>query len=255
MKIISGKNKGGVMDIPTIGTRVMVFIDGNNLYHGVKARDWGSWIDIGKLAKKVVGQRDLVHIFYYNAPPPGGKTYTEKANAYLAFVQKTPNLTMRKSRLQGITKADEYASYQSYVEKGADTALSSDLVLQAAKNTFDTAIIISSDGDYEPAVRTIRDEYEKFVEVIYFEGSRPFVMESCSLMRKFRKSYVDDNYIEPETLYEVEDNESDGQNGDKKKNKKPHIDGDSIKDVEYEDDIITIKKRKVNKGKGNKKRE
>ena len=242
------------MDIPTIGTRVMVFIDGNNLYHGVKARDWGSWIDIGKLAKKVVGQRDLIHIFYYNAPPPGGKTYTEKANAYLAFVQKTPNLTMRKSRLQGITKADEYASYQSYVEKGGDTALSSDLVSQAAKNSFDTAIIISSDGDFEPAARTIRDEYGKLVEVIYFEGSRPFVMESCSIMRKFRKSYVDDNYVEPERADDEEENEDEDVT-DKKKPKKQHDDSDSVKDIEYDDGIITIKKRKKNNGKGNKRSE
>ncbi len=238
------------MDIPTIGTRVMVFIDGNNLYHGIKARNWGSWIDIGKLAKKVVGQRELVHIFYYNAPPPGGKTYTEKANAYLAFVQKTPNLTMRKSRLQGITKADEYASYQSYVEKGGDTALSSDLVLQAAKDTFDTAIIISSDGDFEPAARTIRDEYRKLVEVIYFEGSRPFVMESCSIMRKFRKSYVDDDYKEPERSDDADDNENE-DDSDKKKPKKQHDDNNGLEDIEYEDGIIPIKNRKRNKGKGN----
>jgi uncharacterized LabA/DUF88 family protein len=229
----------------------MVFIDGNNLYHGVKERGWGSWIDIGKLAKKVVGQRDLMHIFYYNAPPPGGKPYTEDANAYFAFVQKTPNLTMRKSRLQGIKKADEYGAYQSYVEKGADTALSADLVSQAASNKFDTAIIISSDGDYEPAARIIIDDYGKFVEVIYFEGKKPFVMESCSLMRKFRKSYVDDDFIEPENSDDIRQNEDYGEDGAKNKSKKPHID-DSIED---DVGIIPIKNRKSNKGKGNKRSE
>jgi uncharacterized LabA/DUF88 family protein len=177
--------------------RAIVFIDGNNLYHRLKERGWKTWIDIGKLAQKVVGQRTLVHIYYYNAPPPGGKLHTKRGNDYLAQVQKTPNLTFRTSWLQPIQKVDEYGSYQSYQEKGGDTALSTDLVSTAADNKFDVAVIVSSDGDYSPAACTVRDNYGKCVEVIYFEGRRPFAMESCSLMRAFRHSFIEEEYKRP----------------------------------------------------------
>ena len=172
----------------TTPARAMVFIDGNNLYHRLKERKWKTWIDIGFLANRVIGHRKLMGIYYYNAPPPGDKPHTLKGNAYLSAVQKTPKLTFRKAWLQSTTRADEHGNYNSYVEKGSDTALSTDLVFLAAKDKYDVAIIVSCDGDYSPAAKAISREYKKAVEVIYFSGNKPFAMESCSLMREFRQS-------------------------------------------------------------------
>ena len=169
--------------------RVMVFIDGNNLYHCLKEKDWRTWIDIGLLAERLVGDRILVHIYYYNAPPPSNKPYTEKGNAYFSRVKKTPNLTFRYSWLQSTEKADEYGRYRSYREKGCDTAVTADIVSLAARDEYDTAIIVASDGDYAPAAKALGDD-GKYVEVIYFQGRKPFVMESCALMRAFRPGYA-----------------------------------------------------------------
>lgn len=170
--------------------RAIVFIDGNNLYHRLKQRGWKTWIDVASLARRVVGGRQLVHIYYYNSYPPGGKPYTGKGNEYLAQLARIRGLTFRASRLQATTKSDENGQYQSYVEKGGDTALSADLVALAANGEYDVAIIISNDGDYEPSVRIVTEFYGKCVEVIYFEGSRPFVMESCTVMRAFKQSFL-----------------------------------------------------------------
>lgn len=170
--------------------RVVVFIDGNNLYHRLKERGWKTWIDVGKLAGRLVGNRTLTHIYYYNAPPPGGKLHTKRGNEYLSQVKKTRNLTFRYAWLQQEQRVDEYGAYQAYKEKGGDTALSSDLISLAADDKLDVAVIVSNDGDYAPAARVVHDNYRKCVEVVYFEGSRPFAMESCSLMRAFRRNFV-----------------------------------------------------------------
>ena len=170
--------------------RAIVFVDGNNLYHRLREKGWKTWIDIGALAKRLVGERNLVHIYYYNAPPPGGKVHTKRGNEYLSQVQRVPNLTFRRAWLQATQKSDEYGPHQSYIEKGADTALSTDLVSLAARDKFDVAVIVSSDGDYAPAARAVRQDYGKRVEVVYFEGCRPFAMESCSLMRAFRRGML-----------------------------------------------------------------
>ncbi len=176
-------------DVPV--ERVIVFVDGNNLYHRLKERGWPTWNNIGKLAERIVGpHRKLVHIYYYNAHPPGGKSHTTKGNEYLAEVQRTPNLTFRRAWLQPTSKVDEYGSYPSYREKGADTSLSTDLTALAADDEMDVVVIVSSDGDFAPAATIAHDKYGKAVEVIYFEGSRPFAMESCSLMRQFRQSFL-----------------------------------------------------------------
>ena len=169
--------------------RATVFVDGNNLYHSLKENGWRTWTDIGLLAKRLVGNRTLVHIYYYNAPPPGGQPHTEKGNAYLSRVKRTPNLTFRSSWLQATEKADEYGVYQSYREKGCDTAITTDVVSLAANDEYDTAIIVASDGDYAPPAKTLRN-YGKSVEVVYFPGRRPFIMEEYSLMRAFRPGYA-----------------------------------------------------------------
>lgn len=183
--------------------RAIVFIDGNNLYHCLKEKEWRTWTDIGLLAKRLVGNRSLVHIYYYNAPPPGNKPHTERGNAYLSRVKRTPNLTFRSSWLQSTKKADEYGVYQSYQEKGCDTAITADLVSLAAKDEYDVAIIVASDGDYAPAARIITG-LSKSVELVYFPGRKPFIMESLALMRAFRLGYAIpyDSELPPRMSYE-----------------------------------------------------
>jgi len=47
--------------------RVMVFIDGSNMYHSLKGNFQRTDIDIGKFVRKIVEKRRLVRIYYYNA--------------------------------------------------------------------------------------------------------------------------------------------------------------------------------------------
>ena len=96
----------------------------------------------------------------------------------------------RRSQLQPTTKVDENGPYRSYIEKGADTALASDLVACAARDEFDVAVIVSSDGDFAPAVEQAISGFGKRVEVVYFKGRRPLVMDNLANMREFRQSLL-----------------------------------------------------------------
>ena len=170
--------------------RVIVFVDGNNLYHRLKDRGWPTWIEVGSLAQRLVGgNRKLVRTYYYNAAPPSGSRHEDRGRYYLAKVKGVPNIVFRQSRLQPTTKVDENGQYQTYNEKGADTALVADMVQCAIENECDVAILVSSDGDFAPAVETLRG-YQKRVEVVYFKGQRPLVMEGSATMREFRQSLL-----------------------------------------------------------------
>ena len=166
--------------------RAIVFIDGNNLYHGLKERGWPSWIEIGSLAERLVGsQRKLQRTYYYNAPPPGGSPHEGVGRYYLEKIKGTPNIVFRKSRLQYATKVDENGTYDTFEEKGADTALVADMVECAILDQCDVLILVSSDGDFAPAAETVQ-RFDKRVEVVYFRGRMPFVMEGIATMREFR---------------------------------------------------------------------
>ncbi len=47
--------------------RVMVFIDGSNLYHSLRDAYRRTDIDFAKLCAKLAGPRELVRGYYYNA--------------------------------------------------------------------------------------------------------------------------------------------------------------------------------------------
>src|SRR3989304_2882814 len=47
--------------------RLMIFIDGSNLYHSLKGFFKRTDIDIGKFCQKLLDRRRLIRIYYYNA--------------------------------------------------------------------------------------------------------------------------------------------------------------------------------------------
>ncbi len=47
--------------------RLMIFIDGSNLYHSLKGFFKRTDIDIGKFCQKLLDKRRLIRIYYYNA--------------------------------------------------------------------------------------------------------------------------------------------------------------------------------------------
>ena len=163
--------------------RVMVFIDGNNLYHGLKNCGWGTWINVGAFAKRAAGNRELVATYYYNAPPRDDQA----SKAFFAQLGGAPNVHFRESRLQAVQKYGAEGPYWTHTEKGADTYLAADLMSNASADKFDIAIIVSSDGDFEPPAREVSD-LGKRIEVLYFRNSRPFIMQDVALMREIRRS-------------------------------------------------------------------
>jgi len=169
----------------------MVFIDGNNLYHRLRECNWPTWIDVGELARRVAGSaRKVVGIRYYNAPPPGGRPFTERQNEYYALVKQTPGLVFKLSTLQPTTRFGAQGKYASFQEKGGDTALTTDLLTQAAIDAYDVAIVVSSDGDFAEPIDAIGTTYGKRAELIYCQGRKPLRIQRLAVMREFRRSFV-----------------------------------------------------------------
>lgn len=53
-------------------------------------------------------------------------------------------------------------------EKGIDVKLATDLIVGAVDNKYDTAIIVSSDGDLVPAIDWVRHRFKKKIEYVGF---------------------------------------------------------------------------------------
>ena len=80
--------------------RVVAYIDGFNLYYGLRSKGWRRyyWLDVHRLAEKLLrpGQR-LAAVKYFTArllPDPSGPGKPERQSTYLEALETLPGLTI-----------------------------------------------------------------------------------------------------------------------------------------------------------------
>ena len=145
--------------------RVVTFIDGSNLYHGLKADFKKTRFNISHLAEKLVQGRRLIRTYYYTAPisdiedPEGAK----EQQKFFNVLHNTPYVTIRLGKLVKRTitskcpKCGESFSRDTHSQKGVDAYLVLDMLKLAKDNVYDVAILVSGDGDLAEVVRTVKD--------------------------------------------------------------------------------------------------
>ncbi|MEV4757412.1 NYN domain-containing protein [Micromonospora sp. NPDC049559] len=143
--------------------RVIVYVDGFNLYHGLKdkhARKY-HWLDLETLATSLLrpGQT-LVQVRYFTARIRNQPASERRQNDYLsALAAHCPNIQIVEGRFQerlSICRSC-HASWTTYEEKETDVNLALAIAQDAALDRFDTAILISGDADLRPALRVARE--------------------------------------------------------------------------------------------------
>jgi uncharacterized LabA/DUF88 family protein len=144
--------------------RVMIFIDGSNLYHSLKHYFGRAGIDMGKFCRKLLGRRQLIRIYYYNARV-GQKEEPERykrQQAFFAGINAIPYSELRLGRLV-------YTNWPSVppYEKGTDVQLATDMITHNFKDNYDVAILVAGDSDYAGALQAVKDN-GKHVEVALF---------------------------------------------------------------------------------------
>lgn len=125
--------------------RVCVYLDGSNFYHSLKGECGQTRLDFAKFVSWLVGDRHLVRTYYHTAAVSHDQTQAQKQQRFLAMLKRIPYLEIKLGRLE--------PRGNTYVEKGIDVAISVDMLSMAVKNVYDTAILVSCDGDYAPCGR------------------------------------------------------------------------------------------------------
>jgi len=187
--------------------RAIVFVDGNNFYHGLKqagAQNQGQ-LSFAKIARKLLGPRLWKELRYYVGQVKQSDNTTLYA-AQRAFIARQRKLDTRISfhmgRLEHRPSRDDAAKKlhaylttlkieidsnvyeqlmeiakkhqdtQIMVEKAVDVMLAVDLVVLAERSEYDTAYILSADGDYTHAVSFVRSKGKKVFGVSATPGAQ-----------------------------------------------------------------------------------
>jgi uncharacterized LabA/DUF88 family protein len=142
--------------------RVKTYVDGFNLYHGLKQKHGRRylWLDLEALTRRLIkpSQR-LVAVDYFTARVRNQPTSERRQATYLdALSAHSPLVHVVEGRFQEKTHYCRSCGNQwsSYEEKETDVSIAVTLVEDGAAHLFDTALLISGDSDMCPVVRSLR---------------------------------------------------------------------------------------------------
>ncbi|MBI2499565.1 NYN domain-containing protein [Candidatus Woesearchaeota archaeon] len=142
--------------------KISIYIDGSNLYFSIK-NTFHCKIDIEKFCKKFVVNNRLIKINYYTAPIEqfsNPKMYAEQ-QSFFEKIKKIDKLNIILGRLEKRKREGDIY----YVEKASDVNLALDLALDAQKDIYDEAYLISNDGDFSGAVLAAKGFGKKVIYV------------------------------------------------------------------------------------------
>ena len=184
-------------------SRAILFIDGNNFYHNLKAsKIKPSSIDFAKLQKYICDhfQEEHVKTIYYNSVPDisqGDEVYYNHMR-FLSELKKIQKLEVKTRKLQSLSTQEtkhlmkeeiahlglcelcrpivlvhweDYIGSVSVKEKGVDMLIGVDMIkLCLFDKECDTCILLSGDADFIPAMDLVKNHGKKAVSAALAKG-------------------------------------------------------------------------------------
>jgi uncharacterized LabA/DUF88 family protein len=171
--------------------RVCIYIDGSNFYHSLKDECGRARLDLSAFSKRLLGSRHLVRTYYYNAAlcENADKDEKRKQQRFFETVRRLPYFDVRLGRME--------PRGGTFVEKGVDVAIAVDMITMAFRGIYDTAILVSCDGDYVKAIDAIRDT-GKHVEVACFRKAY-HLKQVADKVINLNKRFFDDLWLNMKT--------------------------------------------------------
>lgn len=148
-------------------TRLISYIDGFNLYFGLRAQGWRKyyWLDLVALSTSLLrhGQQ-LEHSHYFTARiRTNGRNAADmrRQNIYLEALGTLPDLSIHYGHYLEKQKQCRNcgASWSDYEEKMTDVNIATQLLCDAYEDRFDTALIVSADSDLTTPVKQVRTHF------------------------------------------------------------------------------------------------
>jgi len=142
----------------------MIFIDGSNVYHSLRAEFHRTDLDYSKLATCLTDGRDCQRTYFYGAlvdqfRDPNGFKDQQRFLTYLK------NLDYFEVRMGSLVYRGHPVPVP--IEKGVDVRLAVDMLTRAYREQYDVAVLVSGDNDFTDLVQAVKD-HGKHVEVALF---------------------------------------------------------------------------------------
>ncbi len=157
--------------------RVIAYVDGFNLYFGLRAKGWRRfyWLNIQKVGQHLLRpEQTLVATKYFTAKVKHPPDKQRRQNSFLEALGTLPDFHIYYGHyLAGITTCRKCGhTYTTHHEKMTDVNIAMELLTDAFQDSFDIALLISADGDLVGPVKKVKQLFPKKRLIIVFPPKR-----------------------------------------------------------------------------------
>ena len=141
--------------------RVIAYVDGYNLYHGLRAKGWKRyyWLNISTLAQQLLKpSQTLVLTKYFTTIVKQPQDSRLRQAVFLEALQTLPAFDIFHGQfLEGTVTCRQCGhAYVTHHEKMTDVNISVELMADAFLDQFDIALLISADSDLVGPLQSVR---------------------------------------------------------------------------------------------------
>jgi uncharacterized LabA/DUF88 family protein len=144
--------------------RVFAYVDGFNLYFGLKSRGWRRyyWLNVARLASLLLKRgQQLLHTKYFTVRVTSPPEKRQRQATYLDALGTLDHFSIFYGKYQFNPRTCARCGAIDCVpnEKMTDVNIAVELFADAFGDSFDTALLISADSDLAPCVRKVRQVF------------------------------------------------------------------------------------------------
>ncbi len=204
--------------------RAVFFVDGSNFYHGcgrLPLSSLGS-LNFAKVCAKLAGPRQWIATRYYvgEVPQTGNLALSADQQRFFGFLASCdPRISVHLGRIEPrrakseaagelgrylaglrvridgtiyhdlVAISQKYAMTNVMVEKAVDVKIAIDMVVMAERGEYETAYLLSADGDLTPAVAAVRASGKKVFVASAQSGAQ--LAAACDKFIPLRREWFD----------------------------------------------------------------
>lgn len=142
--------------------RVIAYVDGFNLYFGMKENNHNDtlWLNIKQLAQSLLKpNQDLIFTKYFTARVRNHPQKERRQNTYIEAVETLEECKIYYGHYQSMVEQCKRCNhtYPYANEKMTDVNIATEILMDAFNNKYDTALLITGDSDLVPPINAVHN--------------------------------------------------------------------------------------------------
>ena len=156
--------------------RVIAYIDGFNMYFGLLEAGLNDckWLNLRKVVEGALKpNQELIGIKYFTSRVNNNPDKQQRQNIYLEALEAN-NIELFYGRYQ-LSEIDCHRCghvWPNYNEKMTDVQIATHIIMDAYKDNYDMAMLISGDSDLVPPIRAIHNNFKNKRVFVLFPPKR-----------------------------------------------------------------------------------